>query len=256
MAGKVCVEGITLVTGAAQGIGREVAISFAKAGARGVIFADINEDGAQEAAGQSQKYAKQSEYRGLSVKVDITSEESVASLVSIAVKEFGRIDYAVHSAGIEQFEKAMITNIQGTMLCYQEPLWYESRHSKKSLGRGSIINLGSVNSYCAAPGMMPYTSSKHAVIGITKTAAIDNFKAHIRVNAVCPAWVDTPMMQASLQRFPQLGPMIKVASPLGRAATVEEVADYIVFLSSPSASFINGTGLIVDAGLKLTVYTP
>lgn len=86
-------------------------------------------------------------------------------------------------------------------------------------------------------------------------AAIDNIDRHIRVNAVCPSWVDTPMMQASLQRVPRLGEMIKSASPLGRAAEVEEVADYIVFLCSPSASYINGTGLMIDAGLTLTVHT-
>jgi len=85
-------------------------------------------------------------------------------------------------------------------------------------------------------------------------AAIDNIDRHIRVNAVCPSWVDTPMMQASLQRVPRLGEMIKSASPLGRAAEVEEVADYIVFLCSPSASYINGTGLMIDAGLTLTVH--
>ena len=86
-------------------------------------------------------------------------------------------------------------------------------------------------------------------------AAVDNLKHHIRVNAVCPSWVDTPMMQASLQRVPPLGSIIKAASPLGRAAHPEEIADYIVFLCSPSASYINGTGLIVDAGLTLTMHT-
>lgn len=80
-------------------------------------------------------------------------------------------------------------------------------------------------------------------------------KNHIRVNAVCPSWVDTPMMQASLQRIPPLAGIIKGASPVGRAAEAEEIADYIVFLCSPSASYINGTGLVVDAGLTLTVHT-
>ena len=85
--------------------------------------------------------------------------------------------------------------------------------------------------------------------------AIDNVKNHIRVNAVCPSWVDTPMMQASLERYPPLEAMIKGMTPLGRAAEPEEVADYVVFLCSPSASYINGTGLLVDAGLTLTMHT-
>lgn len=191
---------------------------------------------------------------------------------------------------VDGFSKTIETNVLGTMLCVravskamagQEPLTHQGRRGSRDLGRGSIVNLGSVSSYCAAPGMMPYTASKHAVVGITKTAgksffyrasfrdllfpsssrlvdtgaaAIDNVKNGIRVNAVCPSWVDTPMMQASMERTPPLGGIIKAASPLGRAADPEEVADYIVFLCSPSASYINGTGLIIDAGLTLTMH--
>ncbi|OTA98254.1 hypothetical protein M426DRAFT_70185, partial [Hypoxylon sp. CI-4A] len=145
---------------------------------------------------------------------------------------------------IDFFSNAMEINVKGTMLCVravtqamiqQEPLTHTSaRHSARSLRRGSIVNLASINSYIGAPGMMPYTTSKHAVIGITKTAgkplcpiAMDCAKNHMCVIAVCPSWVDTPMMQASLKRVPQLGQLIQTASPLHRAATVEEVADYI-----------------------------
>lgn len=85
---------------------------------------------------------------------------------------------------------------------------------------------------------------------------MDGVKSHIRVNAVCPSWVDTPMNHASLQRVPQLGHLIKAICPLGRVATVEEVADYIVFLSSPSASYINGTGLAIDAGISMGIHVP
>lgn len=139
----------------------------------------------------------------------------------------------------------------------QEPLTHTTlRHGTRSLGRGSIVNLGSINAYIGAPGMLSYATSKHAVIGITKSRvwmiAMDCTKSHIRVNAVCPSWVDTPMMQASLQRVPQLGQAIQTFSPLHRAATVEEVADYIVFLCSPSATYINGTGLCIDAGITVT----
>ncbi|KAI1498149.1 hypothetical protein F5X99DRAFT_394395 [Biscogniauxia marginata] len=110
----------------------------------------------------------------------------------------------------------------------QEPLTYtSSRHGTRSLGRGSIMNLGSINSYIAAPGMAPYIASKHAVVGITKSAAMDCMKHHIRVNT---------------------------ATPLRRPAIAEEVADYIVFLCSPSASYINGTGLSIDSGITLTAH--
>ncbi|KAL8729342.1 MAG: hypothetical protein Q9181_005040 [Wetmoreana brouardii] len=277
MAGKTAVDGVALVTGAAAGIGKETALAFAEAGARGVVIADINHDGAQEVALQCNKIAKHTVFNSVAVFVDIVDEESVEAMVQRAIEVFGRIDYSVNSAGIgnlsgamtpnvktDVFSKTLDTNIKGTMFCVravskvmagQEPLKYEGRNGTRDLGRGSIVNLGSVSSYCAAPGMMPYTVSKHAVIGITKTAAIDNIKHHIRVNAVCPSWVDTPMMQASLQRIPPLESIIKAASPLGRAADPEEVADYILFLCSPSGSYINGTGLLVDAGLTLTMHT-
>ncbi|KAK9773202.1 hypothetical protein SCAR479_10119 [Seiridium cardinale] len=290
MASKVILNaGTALVTGvcqtpiprAASGIGKETALAFAEAGVVAIVFADINEKGARDAAEESQKYAKHPQYRSLALKVDITDEGSVQSMVDATVKEFGRIDYSVNSAGdlfmqmgnisgavtpnliIDVFSKTLEVNIKGTMLCVravtkvmadQESLTYTGRHGTRSLGRGSIVNLGSVNSYVVAPGMMPYTTSKHAIIGLTKSAAIDCFASYIRVNAVCPSWVDTPMMQASLHRVPQLGPIIKAVSPLHRAATVEEVADYIVFLCSPSASYINGTGLSIDAGITMTAH--
>ncbi|KAL8958782.1 MAG: hypothetical protein Q9193_004227, partial [Seirophora villosa] len=261
MAGKTSVDGVALITGAAAGIGKETAFAFAEAGARGVVLADLNHDGANKVVEECKQFSKHPEFRAIAVKVDIVNEESVDAMVRSAMDEFGRIDYSVNSAGmgnvsgamtpnikVDGFSKTIETNVLGTMLCVravskamagQEPLTHQGRRGSRNLGRGSIVNLGSVNSYCAAPGMMPYTASKHAVVGITKTAAIDNVKNGIRVNAVCPSWVDTPMMQASMERTPPLGGIIKAASPLGRAADPEEVADYIVFLCSPSASYIN-----------------
>ncbi|XXH05556.1 hypothetical protein Hte_011988 [Hypoxylon texense] len=286
---------VALITGAASGIGKETALALAEAGVRAIAFADINEEGAHEAAQESRKYAKHASYKSLAIKVNIVDEESVQTMVDTTVKEFGRIDFSVNSAGmgnisgaitpnlkVDVFSKTIETNIKGTMLCVravtkvmadQEPLSYTSRHGTRSLGRGSIINVGSVNSHVAAPGMLPYTTSKHALIGITKSAgkplpsmiqtgtcpltshiAIDTLKSHIRVNAVCPSWVDTPMNHASLERVPQLAQIIKAVSPLQRVATTDEVADYIVFLCSPSASYINGTSLVIDAGATLTAH--
>lgn len=279
MATKLTLNGgIALVTGAAAGIGKETALAFAEAGARGVVFADINEQGAQEAAEESKTYATNSEFRPFAIQVNIADEDSVQNMVDTTISEFGRIDYSINSAGIgnlsgaitpnlktDFFSRAVEININGTMLCVravsnamaqQEPLMYTSRrHGTRSLGRGSIVNLGSINSYIGAPGMLPYTTTKHAVIGITKSAAIDCSQNLIRINAVCPAWVDTPMMQASLQRVPKLGHIIQTVSPLHRAAIVEEVADYIVFLCSPSATYINGTGLCIDAGITVTAHS-
>lgn len=183
-------------------------------------------------------------------------------------------------ASIEEFDKIAHINTRGTMLCVravskamstQEPLTYEGRYGQRSLGRGSIINVTSVMSFIGARGKLPYAASKHAVMGITKTAgktrrcsktnvtvltnyvALDNTSHHIRVNAICPAWVDTPMMARDFEKQPELKGIIQAVSPVGRMAVPEEVGDVIVFLSSAAATYINGQGLIVDAGLSLTM---
>ncbi|KAI1505512.1 short chain dehydrogenase [Biscogniauxia marginata] len=284
MASKLTLDGgIALVTGAAHGIGKETALSFTEAGAKGVVFADINHEEAKAVAEESRKYAKHAEYRALAIKVDVTDAESVQGLVTSTVKEFGRVDYAVHSAGINMesygsftpaldldvFSKISDTNIAGAVrfvravmraMAQQEPLTFPgtSRHSSRSLGRGSIILLGSISSLIGTPGMIAYTTAKHAIIGIVKSAAVDSLalQSAIRVNAVCPAWVDTPMVQNAIETNPVLKQAIDNITPLKRAATVDEVADYIVFLSSPSASFINGTALPIDAGFTLPAPPP
>ncbi|BAE64931.1 unnamed protein product [Aspergillus oryzae RIB40] len=137
----------------------------------------------------------------------------------------------------------------------QEPRMHQSaRHgTSRSLGRGSIVVVSSVNGTMVAPGMLSYTASKHAVAGIAKTAAIDNIKNHIRVNVVAPFYTETPMFEASLKRVPELGAAIKAITPLKRAAAPEEVADPIVFLCSPAASYTNGATLIIDSGTTLTI---
>ncbi|KUI52488.1 2-(R)-hydroxypropyl-CoM dehydrogenase [Cytospora mali] len=202
MASKMMLNtGFALVTGAAAGIGKETAIAFAA----------VNSAGLGNISGAVTPH----------LKLDIFTKS-----VDTNIK------------GAVYFVRA----VTAAMAAQDELMHVSSRHgSTRSLGRGSIVLLGSVNSYIAAPGMLNYTTSKHAIIGITKSAAIDCVKPNIRVNAVCPSWVDTPMNQASLQRVPQLEQVIKAISPLQRVATVEEVADYILFLCSPSASYINGT---------------
>ncbi|KAJ4394905.1 hypothetical protein N0V93_004125 [Gnomoniopsis smithogilvyi] len=266
---------------AASGIGRETALAFAEAGAKGVIFADINLDGAQKAADESKQGARHVEYCALAIQLDIANDASVQSLVAAAVNEFGRIDYAVNSAGvdlekyqsftpaldIDVFDKSISINVRGAALFVrsligvmskQEPPTYTGRYGTRTLGRGSIVLLGSLNSLVPAPGMFAYTTGKHAILGIMKSAAVDALalQSGIRVNAVCPGFVDTPMAQECIKVNPVVGQAIAGISPLKRAAFPDEVADYIVFLSSPSASFINGTALPIDSGLSLPAPPP
>ncbi|OTA97948.1 hypothetical protein M434DRAFT_7575 [Hypoxylon sp. CO27-5] len=204
---------------------------------------DINHESIKAAAEESRKYAKHAEYRVLAVKVDVTDAESVQSLVTSTMSD-------TNIAGAVRFVRAVMA-----AMAQQEPLTFPrtSRHSSRSLGRGSIVLLGSISSLIGTPGMISYTTAKHAIIGITKSAAVDALalQSAIRVNAVCPAWVDTPMVRDGAEKNPLIRHAIGNITPLKRAAAVDEVADYIVFLCSPSASFINGTALPIDAGFTL-----
>ncbi|KAK1148132.1 hypothetical protein N8T08_010771 [Aspergillus melleus] len=264
--------GFALVTGAASGIGQETVFSLAQAGVEGILLADLDLEKAESTISESKKFATHSNFRAIAVQTDVTDEKSVENAVEAAKKEFGRIDHCMGNLSgavtehlnIEMYDKTMAVNARSTMLvlravsaamAVQEPLEYTSpRHgTKRSLGRGSIVIVCSVNGLVAAPGMLNYSASKWAVIGIAKTAAVDNIKNHVRVNIVCPAWTQTPMMERSLERVPQLGPIIQAVSPLKRGAFPEEVADSILFLCSPASSYINGSVVNIDAGLTLTV---
>lgn len=274
---NITLNGVALITGGAAGIGEETGFAFAEAGASGVIFADLDIEGAKASAEKSNQYATNPQYRSLAVEVNITEPESVQKMVDFTVKELGRVDYFVNSAGvgatslapasdidIDNFDKTLAVNTRGTMLCLravtkammaQEPRKIKGRHGEeRSLGRGSIVNLGSGLSYAAGPGMMAYAASKHAMMGITKVAALDNAKYEIRANALCPSWVKTPMLERSLGRWAGLEKVVQAVSPAKRAATPEEVANVAVFLCSPSATYVNGTGLLIDAGMMVTAH--
>lgn len=210
---------LTVCEKAASGIGKETALSFAEAGVQSVVCADLNEEGAKQVVEESKRYAKHTGYRAIAVKLDISDEESVKSLVATTVKEFGRIDYAVNSAGVgtifilprtchrprrtntnrhnflqidlENYGsftpsvdinvvtkmndvtiKGAVLFVSATMkaMAEQQPRKYNGRYGERSLGKGSIVLLGSANSLAAAPGMVAYTAAKHALLGITKAA--------------------------------------------------------------------------------------
>ncbi|KAF2112765.1 hypothetical protein BDV96DRAFT_497328 [Lophiotrema nucula] len=267
--------GIALITGAASGIGKDTGIAFAESGALRVIFADLNEPGANEAAFESKKYATNLQYEGRALKVDVTIEEDVQRMVDMVVHDHGRIDYFVHSAGIgpdsakpisdlslNEFDKVGNVNLKGTLLCNRAVLkamgaqstsTYEGRNGSRDIGRGSIVNVGSLNSLGPLPGKLPYTAAKHGVTAITKTAALESSKLGIRVNMVCPSWVASPMTDAEREMNPHLEGLIKIAVPCGRMATTDEVSDTITFLCSPAASYITGQAIVIDDGLSLTV---
>ncbi|KAL4912328.1 hypothetical protein BDW62DRAFT_216451 [Aspergillus aurantiobrunneus] len=267
--------GVALVTGAASGIGKETAFALAEAGVAAIVLADLRQPD-ESTIKQCQSYSHDPNFQIVAVEADVSNEASVAEMVQTVVGRFGRIDYCVHAAGVpnvtwvktaeveaEIFDRILATNARGTMLvvrdvskamAQQEPRTYRSsRHgTERSLGRGVIVVVAALAGLIAAPTMLPYSVSKYATVGICKTAAVDNIDNYIRVNSVCPGWIDTPMVQNVIQETPALDPMIAAMMPHRRLGLPEEVADSIVFLCSPAASFINGDSVLIDAGQSLT----
>ncbi|KAF7863840.1 hypothetical protein EAF04_006805 [Stromatinia cepivora] len=266
------ITGCAFVIGA-SGIGRSCAIAFAKFGVRSLTLADINFEATQAVVKECHSLSTNPEFRAEGVVVDITLEDSVKAAMNHAVSTFGRIDYCVNSAGmgvkianetaeadIEEFNDMLKVNTTGTFIVTrtmsaimktQESCPVDPLSPGRGTTRGSIVNLGSASSFVATPKMIQYTASKHAVIGITKNAALDNAAYGIRVNSVCSSWVDTPMIRKAMDDIPGLGKMIESAVPLGRIAIAEEVADAVIFLCSPRSSYATGCNLILDGGTTL-----
>ena len=236
---------VALVTGAGAGIGRASALAFARAGAA-VIVADVDERGGRETVEQAGENARY-------VHVDVASSESVRGMVAAAIVHFGRLDYAHNNAGVagEQHDVADLPEgewdrVQGVMLrgvylCMK----YELPHLLET--GGAIVNTASGAGLVGYPGQSPYVSSKHGVLGLTKSAALEYGKLGVRVNAVCPGTVRTPMVDAATQ-LPGLEEQLVALHPIGRIGRPEEVASAVLWLCSDDASFVLGHALAVDGG--------
>jgi NAD(P)-dependent dehydrogenase (short-subunit alcohol dehydrogenase family) len=239
-----------LVTGGASGIGRATALALAREGAR-VLVCDVDDAGAAEVAREIE--ASSGEARAL--RADVTHEEDVRAAVRAAVDAFGRLDCAVNNAGItgagglvhqlslEDWTRTLSINLTGVFLCmkHEIPVMQEQ-------GGGAIVNMASGAGVIAVPGLSPYCASKHGVLGLTKTAALENARTGVRVNAVCPGSTDTPMLRAAMARDPRMEKLILGSTPSGRLALPEEVAEAAVWLCSDRASFVNGDTMLVDGG--------
>ncbi|KAF2869479.1 oxidoreductase [Massariosphaeria phaeospora] len=277
MASSFRTDGVALVTGAAGGVGLGIANALAEAGARAIIFADINEYRIWDAAQNSRVFATNPDYRVHACHIDVTDPISVRAVVELATGEFGWLDYLVKSAGVdterytaipendmEDYDRVQGVNARGMLLCTraaiavmekQEPRSFTSKAGKtKDLGRGVIVNVTSVLSYTAVHEKVAYIASKHAAMGITKSTAHDSFKKGIRVNAICPGYVRTPMLNAETEKVPSTPDIIKAIAPNGRPAEPEEIGESVVYLCCPAASYVDGIGLIVDAGMTMTAH--
>lgn len=241
---------VALVTGATSGIGRETAIHLAKAGANVVITGRRKSEGLQVAEEASKVGA-----RTIFIQSDMRKAAQVDSLVQRAVEEFGRLDIAFNNAGVEgdpipiaeiseeEWDRVIDTNLKGTWLC----LRYEIRQMLKQ-GGGSIVNMSSVGGLIGTPGVGAYNASKHGIIGLTKAAALECAKDGIRVNAVCPGVVETPMPDR-IFADPLVRKRILSLHPIGRFGQPVEVANAVLWLCSKKASFITGQSMVLDGGM-------
>jgi NAD(P)-dependent dehydrogenase (short-subunit alcohol dehydrogenase family) len=241
---------VALVTGGAAGIGRATALAFAAQGLK-VVVADLDAVGGEGTV----ELIRATGAQALFVSCNVTREADVQHLMATTLEAYGRLDYAFNNAGIEieqgrladgseaEFDAIMGVNVKGVWLCmkYQLPLLLAQ-------GGGAIVNTASVAGLGAAPKMSIYSASKHAVIGLTKSAAIEYAKKKIRVNAVCPAVIDTDMFRRAYEADPRKAEFAAAMHPVGRIGKVEEIASAVLYLCSDGAAFTTGQALAVDGG--------
>jgi NAD(P)-dependent dehydrogenase (short-subunit alcohol dehydrogenase family) len=244
---------VALVTGAASGIGRETALAFARAGAR-VVVSDIAVAGGEETVGLIREAGGEASF----VRADVAVAAEVEALVAAAVARYGRIDCAFNNAGVELenqrladtdealFDRMMAINVKGVWLCLQ----HEIRQMLRQ-GGGHIVNTASVAGLVGAPKHAAYAASKHAVLGLTKSAAAEYGRKGIRINAVCPGVIRTPMLERALEREAGWEAGITALHPIGRIGEAHEVASAVLWLCSDASSFVTGHALAVDGAMTV-----
>ncbi|WP_076999646.1 SDR family oxidoreductase [Variovorax sp. KK3] len=239
-----------LVTGAGGGIGRATALAFAAAGAR-LMLTDVDTAAGEETAALVRAQHGEASF----LRVDVTRETDVAAMVAATVAAYGRVDCAFNNAGIEiettritecdesVFDRIMAVNVKGLWLCLKHEL-----KQMEAQGGGAIVNTASVAGLKGAPRLATYSASKHAVVGLTRSTAAEFAKQNIRINAVCPGMIRTPMSERWASMDPAMPARMAAMHPVGRIGEPHEVAAVVLWLCSADASFVTGVAHAVDGG--------
>lgn len=241
---------VALITGAGSGMGLATARAFAEAGAA-VVLADVNKAAVSSVADDLVAAG----HKAIGIRCDVADEAEVAAMVEQTVSTFGRLDAAFNNAGVqappsdtadeagEVFDRVNAINLRGVWACMK----HELRHMRGQ-GSGAIVNCSSLGGLVGLPGRAAYHASKHGVIGLTRSAALEYAPRGIRINAVCPGTIDTPMVSDMLKRQADAMKEIMRDQPIGRLGRLEEIASAVLWLCSPGASFVIGHALAVDGG--------
>jgi NAD(P)-dependent dehydrogenase (short-subunit alcohol dehydrogenase family) len=242
---------VALVTGAGSGIGKASALAFAKEGAK-VVAEDLDVEAGEETANRILEAGG----AAIFIRADVSKAVEVEEMVNNTVEIYGRLDCAYNNAGVavsprltpdtteEDWDRVMNVNLKGVWLCMK----FEIPHMLKQ-GKGVIVNASSMVGLIGLAKRSAYAASKHGVIGLTKVAALEYAGAGIRVNAICPAVVRTPLVENIIARDPEAEAQLLSMIPMQRLATVEEIAEVVIWLCSDASSFVTGHAMLVDGGV-------